>query len=416
MDDSAGPRKIKVQNIAPAGQLQDKGIDAERVLRDVFQRLGSPIRSCTFEESKQGVVRALLEVEELCFDPGNLPGDETELKQLSHADKAISFMLIGGFLPKEAVEPKTASSSQPAESTSGLKGESPSSSSAQPAGKGKTGKGGRRSGRSSASWGEGLPRHVKISKTLTQILRHAATELGIAIRPDGFCRTTDVLEIPWLKDLDCKVEDVREVVKVSDKKRFELRDENGELLIRAVQGHSIKTVEDSELLRRLSAEDDDLPAICVHGTYRRHVESILSKGLLAGGDHGHSFRNHIHFAPYEPGDHRTISGMRYDCEVALYIDLRKCLLDGIAFYMSVNEVILSSGQDGCLHPRYFLHVKDIWTGEDLLHPNAPEPVMESGVAPAPQFPPTMVMQGMQGFGSTITPPVMPGPPCAVQPR
>jgi len=287
--------------------------------------------------------------------------------------------------PQQPAEAKAPATSQVSEVATG--GGCPSSS-AQPAGKGKTGRGGKRSGRSSASWGDGLPRHVRISKTLTQILRHAATELGIEIRPDGFCRISHVLEIPWLKDLECSMQDVRDVVKVSDKKRFELRDENGELLIRAVQGHSIKTVEDSELLRKLSAEDTDLPAICVHGTYRRHVESILSKGLLAGGDHGASFRNHIHFAPHEPGDHRTISGMRYDCEVACYIDLRQCLLDGIAFYMSVNEVILSSGQDGCLPPRYFTRVKDIWTGEEFLH--RPLHVEASMPTPVPALLPTPV--------------------------
>merc|ERR1719253_925807 len=96
--------------------------------------------------------------------------------------------------------------------------------------------------------------------------------------------------------------DIEAVVKDSDKKRFELLEERGVLFIRAVQGHSLKVVDDAALLRRLNASDGDLPASCVHGTYRRHFESIKAKGLMAGGGQGAAFRNHIHFAPYEPGD------------------------------------------------------------------------------------------------------------------
>jgi len=243
---------------------------------------------------------------------------------------------------------------------------------------GAAGKGGGRGGRGGKAgkgggfWGEGLPRTVRISKSLTQILRHKAPELGINIRPDGFCPAEEVLALSWLQELSCTRKDMEEVVQGSDKKRFETCEEDGVLLIRAVQGHSIKVVQDEQLLRRMSAEDDDLPPLCVHGTYRRYFDSIKAKGLLAGGGQGQGFRNHVHFAPFEPGDKRVISGMRYDCEVAIWIDLKKALEDGLPFYMSANQVILSPGIDGHIDIKYFLQAKDLKSGEILMPAVAPD--------------------------------------------
>lgn len=237
------------------------------------------------------------------------------------------------------------------------------------------GRGGKRArGRGGASKVEGLPRSVRISKTLTQILRHRAIDLGVKIRPDGYCRLTEVLAVSWLSELDCTLADVEEVVKESDKKRFDMMEEDGERLIRAAQGHSIKVVEDECLLRRLTAEDEELPDTCVHGTYRRHFEKIRAGGLLAGGTHGQSFRKHVHFSPFNPFDHRVISGMRFDCEVAIWIDLRRALEDGLPFYMSANQVILSPGENGRVDQRYFIKAEDLKSGQTLdLHAPAALP-------------------------------------------
>merc|ERR1712107_806608 len=72
-------------------------------------------------------------------------------------------------------------------------------------------------------WSDNLPRHVRISKSLTQILRHKAVDLGVDIRADGYCRLERVLALPWMTELSCTAADVDKVVRESDKKRFELR-------------------------------------------------------------------------------------------------------------------------------------------------------------------------------------------------
>ncbi|KAJ5294398.1 hypothetical protein N7508_009219 [Penicillium antarcticum] len=128
-------------------------------------------------------------------------------------------------------------------------------------------------------------------------------------------------------------------------------------LIRATQGHSIKTVEAASFLEPLSLDDESkLPDTVVHGTFWSTWPVILqSGGLRCMG------RNHIHFAtgpslevvlaqdkdalPAQPasGEAQVISGMRRDAQVLIYVDIRKALAAGIPFWRSENGVILSEG-------------------------------------------------------------------------
>ncbi|KAI3901269.1 hypothetical protein MKW92_040989, partial [Papaver armeniacum] len=49
------------------------------------------------------------------------------------------------------------------------------------------------------------------------------------------------------------IDDIREAVRKDNKQRFGLSEENGELLIRANQGHSIKTIESENLLKPITS-------------------------------------------------------------------------------------------------------------------------------------------------------------------
>ena len=100
-----------------------------------------------------------------------------------------------------------------------------------------------------------------------------------------------------------------------------------------------------------------LTKVCVHGTYTGNVSSILQRGLLAGGLTGASRRKHVHFAPLQPGDHRVISGMRADCDAAIYIDLRAALRDGVPFFRSTNNVIFSTGIEDVIAAKYIVNVR-----------------------------------------------------------
>ena len=95
------------------------------------------------------------------------------------------------------------------------------------------------------------------------------------IRPDGYIPLDDVLAVNSIKKLRPSIDDVFTVVEDNNKKRFEMKpnEKFPDLwLIRAVQGHTIKTVQDEELLTIISVNFKDKYNVfnfnsqIVHGT------------------------------------------------------------------------------------------------------------------------------------------------------
>ncbi|XP_072350942.1 tRNA 2'-phosphotransferase 1 [Scyliorhinus torazame] len=163
---------------------------------------------------------------------------------------------------------------------------------------------------------------------------------------DGFLDVAAILQLPQFRR--STEQTVRRVVDSNSKQRFRLRShpETGILQIRANQGHSIP-VEELELVP-ISQEAANVPDEAVHGTYLRLWPSIKGVGLRRMS------RTHIHLAVGLPEAGGVVSGMRGDCDVAVFIGIRKALNDGIPFYFSTNRVILTPGnQEGILPPKYF---------------------------------------------------------------
>ena len=82
-------------------------------------------------------------------------------------------------------------------------------------------------------------------------MRHGAEDKGIAIRPDGFILLADLLAVRKIEKMRIGIPEVQWIVENSNKKRFDLREENGEMYIRAVQGHSMESVQTEELLEQI---------------------------------------------------------------------------------------------------------------------------------------------------------------------
>ena len=69
------------------------------------------------------------------------------------------------------------------------------------------------------------------------------------------------------------VPEVQHIVDNNDKKRFELKQEEGVMLIRATQGHSIQTVQTEELLQKIT--NPFLMSQIIHGTYYEPLTLIM---------------------------------------------------------------------------------------------------------------------------------------------
>lgn len=91
----------------------------------------------------------------------------------------------------------------------------------------------------------------------------------------------------------------------------------------------------------------DEVSVCVHGTYKRNLDSILESGLKR------MKRLHVHFSCGLPTDGEVISGMRRDVNVLIFLNVRKALADGMKLYISDNKVVLTEGFDGVVPVEYF---------------------------------------------------------------
>ncbi|KAI9477068.1 RNA 2'-phosphotransferase, Tpt1 [Zychaea mexicana] len=187
---------------------------------------------------------------------------------------------------------------------------------------------------------------IKLSKLLSYILRHGAAKHKLVMRPDGYIPLSDILALAKFKSYTR--EQIEHVVQKNDKQRFAMAEIDNVWMIRANQGHTVKGVDQEELLERIT---DTLPVV-VHGTSLDSWQQIRQQGL------SRMERHHIHCATGLPGESGVISGMRSTSQVYIYIDMSKAMEDGIAFFRSANNVILTEGQDGILLTKYFSKVVD----------------------------------------------------------
>ncbi|XP_041845934.1 tRNA 2'-phosphotransferase 1 [Melanotaenia boesemani] len=207
-------------------------------------------------------------------------------------------------------------------------------------------RGGKRGGSRKGNRDEN-DRDVRLSKSLSYVLRHGASRMGLKMGTDGFLFVEDLLAHAQFRSYT--LEDIERVVTTNEKQRFKLRShpEEGLLQIRANQGHSIQ-VSDLEL-KQVLVGSPDCPAEAVHGSYLRNWSSIQQGGL------SRMQRTHIHLASGLPGEDGVISGMRKNCDLAVFVDVAKALADGIEFFWSENGVLLTAGDaEGKLLPKYFI--------------------------------------------------------------
>eukprot|EP01118_Nematostelium_gracile_P002823 TRINITY_DN1316_c0_g1_i2.p1 TRINITY_DN1316_c0_g1~~TRINITY_DN1316_c0_g1_i2.p1 ORF type:complete len:231 (-),score=56.31 TRINITY_DN1316_c0_g1_i2:52-693(-) len=187
---------------------------------------------------------------------------------------------------------------------------------------------------------------TRLSKNLSYLLRHGAQKEKLPIRPDGFAKVQDILDLPKFKKERYTLDQILDVVASDSKQRYSTQDIEGTLYIKANQGHSLEVSD----LHLEPIVDPSLFPIVMHGTYKKAWPLIKSSGL------NKMSRNHIHLTTGIFGTAEVISGMRGNSEVLVVIDLVKAMQDKIEFFLSPNKVVLTPGVNGTLDPKYFSHV------------------------------------------------------------
>lgn len=162
----------------------------------------------------------------------------------------------------------------------------------------------------------------RISKSLSFWLRHNPEDIGITIGNDGWTDIDELIEKAADKGVDFTFEELKEVVKNNDKKRFLISED--ETLIRANQGHSIEV--------EMKFKEAVPPQILYHGTPVGVVDLIMKEGLSKMS------RHHVHLSPNK--ETAAIVGSRRGKFEILEIEAMRMRADGYKIYISENGVYL----------------------------------------------------------------------------
>ncbi len=194
------------------------------------------------------------------------------------------------------------------------------------------------------------------SKKLTQILRHQIKHYNLNMTTEGFVNINDIFSLNLKEFKNINLDDIKEIVATNNKKRLELKYVNDissntmeiNVFIRATQGHNTDVgnmIDDTKALELIDLSTHI--QYIYHGTKYEYLDSILKDGLKRMN------RKHIHFVENINRDEQ-ISGFKKISNAILKIDMKKCMEDGIVFYKSTNDVILTEGIDGIIPTKYIV--------------------------------------------------------------
>lgn len=161
------------------------------------------------------------------------------------------------------------------------------------------------------------------SKFLSLILRHKPDTIKIKLDKNGWANVDELLHGLKNAKKDMSMDQLREIVKHNEKKRFEFNEDHTK--IRASQGHSVKV--------NLNYKAERPPMKLYHGTVEKFVNPILKDGLSKMKRHAVHLSEDIATAV-------NVGGRRGE-PVILEIDSGAMYADRIKFYKSTNGVWLT---------------------------------------------------------------------------
>ena len=166
-------------------------------------------------------------------------------------------------------------------------------------------------------------RRTRVSKYLSQHLRHQPERLGLTLAPGGWVEVDALLAACAARNFSITREELLEVVATSDKQRFAFDETGGR--IRANQGHSVEV--------DLQLEPAAPPELLYHGTGHGSAEVVARDGLRPMS------RHHVHLSPDEKTARAV--GSRHGRPVIFAVAAGEMHRAGHLFYCSANGVWLS---------------------------------------------------------------------------
>ena len=160
---------------------------------------------------------------------------------------------------------------------------------------------------------------TRISKYMSYLLRHDPE--GLKMDEHGFVDFNELLQKIREKFPDADESLIVEIIKRSERRRFELRDGR----IRALYGHSIPV--------KLGLKEDSSVKILYHGTTPEAAKRILREGIKP------MKRRWVHLSP-TPEIARRIGLRRTSRPAIIEIDVERARRGGIKFYKATDEVYL----------------------------------------------------------------------------
>jgi putative RNA 2'-phosphotransferase len=163
---------------------------------------------------------------------------------------------------------------------------------------------------------------VKLSKTMSYILRHRPERFDILLDPEGFAPLEEVLEAVRSQRPGVTKQDMADVVAMDEKGRFEIMEDD----IRACYGHSIDG--------RIEYDPVTPPEVLFHGTPRRALSVIREEGLRPMN------RQYVHLTVRR--DFAVTVGKRRDKEPAvLTVQAARAHEAGFRFYKANENFFLA---------------------------------------------------------------------------
>ena len=155
----------------------------------------------------------------------------------------------------------------------------------------------------------------RVSRFLSFLLRHRPADYPLQFDRQGYVSWDDLVAMVQDRFPEITVEEIRDIIEGSDKKRFELREGKA----RATYGHSFPV--------ELGLESVEPPSPLYHGTARDLAETILQEGLKPRG------RQYVHLSASV--EEALVVGKRRDLSpTILLVDSRAAYASGILFYSS----------------------------------------------------------------------------------